>query len=166
MKIYLVGYMASGKTKIGKELSKLSGLDFADIDELFEQKYRISILDFFEKYGEGLFRQLEHQVLLDTVAMDNIIISTGGGTPCFFDNMDFILRNGRSVYLKLPPAALANRLRNIRKQRPLLKDLDNEDMERFIGEQLSFREGFYSRAEITVDGHGPDLKALLKNLEK
>jgi shikimate kinase len=165
VKIYLVGYMASGKTKLGRELAKISGLGFADIDELFEEKYRISIVDFFEKYGEELFRQLEHQVLLDTADMDDIVISTGGGTPCFFDNMDFILSHGRSVYLRLPPAALANRLKTIRKQRPLLKDLKVEEIDQFIAEQLKVREPFYSRAEFTVDGHGPDLKALFELLK-
>jgi|WetSurMetagenome_2_1015567.scaffolds.fasta_scaffold24088_1 shikimate kinase len=157
--------MASGKTKFGRELAKISGLGFADIDELFEEKYRISIVDFFEKYGEELFRQLERQVLIDTEQLDGMVIATGGGTPCFFDNMDFILRNGRSVYLRMPPAALANRLKSIRKQRPLLKDLKVEEIDQFIAEQLKAREPFYSRAEFTVDGHGPDLKALFELLK-
>ena len=165
MKIYLVGYMASGKTKIGREMSKISGLGFADIDDLFEEKYRISIPDFFDKYGESLFRQLEQQVLIQTAILDNMVISTGGGTPCFFDNMDFILQNGHSVYLKLPAAALVNRLKSIRKQRPLLKDLKSEELESFITGQLKTREPFYSRAEITIDGHGPDLKALYERLK-
>jgi shikimate kinase len=157
MKIYLIGYMASGKTNLGKEMAEISGFSFADLDELFEGKFRVSILEFFEKYGETMFRKLEQEILLDTAAMDNVIISTGGGTPCFFNNMDFILENGCSVYLKMPVPLLAARLATIRKKRPLLKDVSSEEMEEHISRQLKEREVFYLRADLVAEG--PDFNA-------
>ena len=90
MRIYLIGYMASGKTQIGHILANRLGFSFTDLDTVFEKQFRISVSDFFEKYDEQAFRLLEQKLLLETKNLDNIVISTGGGTPCFFDNMDFI----------------------------------------------------------------------------
>ena len=157
MKIYLIGYMASGKTNLGREMAAISGFGFADLDELFEEKYRVSILSFFEQYGETLFRQLEQQVLHETAAMEDVIISTGGGTPCFFDNMDFILKHGRAVYLKMPVPFLAARLSTVHKKRPLLKDIPDSAMEAHIEDQMKEREHFYLRANLVADG--PDFNA-------
>jgi len=152
MKIYLIGYMASGKTNLGREMAEAAGFSFADLDELFEEKYKVSILEFFEKYGEELFRKFEREILLETAALDNVVISTGGGTPCFFSNMDFILENGRSVYLKMPVSLLAARLSAIRKKRPLLKDVSSPDMEAHVARQLKEREAWYIRADIVAEG--------------
>lgn len=152
MKIYLIGYMASGKTNLGREIAEIAGMGFADLDELFEERYKVSIMEFFGKYGEDQFRKLERSILLETGAMDGIVISTGGGTPCFFDNMEFIRAHGRSVYLKMPAHLLANRLNGIRKKRPLLKDVEQNRMESHIAGQLDQRENFYLKANIVVEG--------------
>jgi len=152
MKIYLIGYMASGKTNIGRDLAALLDLRFADLDELFEEHYRISILDFFGKYGEEVFRKLEHKVLRETESLDGVVISTGGGTPCYFDNMDFIRRNGTSVYLRMTVPGLVARLKKIRKKRPLLLEVKESELEQFVMRQLEEREPFYLQASLVVDG--------------
>src|ERR1039457_4700587 len=98
MRVYLIGYMGSGKSRTGSEVASLLNWQFTDLDDLFEERYKISVLDFFEKYDEASFRNIERNLLHDTIDNDNIIISTGGGTACSFDNMDFINLHGTSVY--------------------------------------------------------------------
>ena len=90
MRIYLVGYMASGKSNLGQILAEKLGYAFVDLDYLFEERFRIRVLDFFEKYDEKGFRTIEQSLLHETTGWDNMVIATGGGTPCFFDNMDVI----------------------------------------------------------------------------
>jgi len=129
MKIYLVGFMASGKSVIGRKLAHELGFSFIDLDEEFERKYRITISSFFQKYGEPEFRILEHKILLETKNIDNHVISTGGGTPCFHDNMTFIKENGVSIYLKVSTPTLIHRLVNSRKSRPVLKMSSPDEIE-------------------------------------
>jgi len=93
VRVYLIGYMGSGKSRTGGEVAAKMDWRFTDMDDLFEEKYRISVLDFFEKYDENSFRNIERKLLHETILEDNMIIATGGGTPCFFDNMDFINNN-------------------------------------------------------------------------
>ena len=119
---------------------------FSDIDELFEARYHVSINDFFEKYGETTFRDIERELLLETARLENTIISTGGGTPCSKDNMNFIRNNGISVYLRMTSGELKVRLLNVRKKRPLLKDLEADMLEEWIKSQLQIREVFYLQA--------------------
>jgi shikimate kinase len=152
MKIYLMGYMASGKSKMGKELSGLTGLSFYDLDEIFEERYRIGIVEFFEKYGDGAFRQIEHQLLLETENLDNAIIATGGGTPCTDENIGFIKSQGISIYIRMTARDLFDRLKRVKKKRPLLKNLPMESLEQFIGEQLAEREPYYLQADYIIDG--------------
>lgn len=151
MRVYLIGYMASGKTRFGMELEAKTGYRFIDTDELFAERYRISILDFFEKYNEESFRKIEKELLLETLTYQDAIIATGGGTPCFFDNIDVIKRNGISIYLKMDVISLVNRLAIVRKKRPLLKDKTTSELESYIRTQIAERELFYSQADYTVD---------------
>jgi shikimate kinase len=151
MRIYLIGYMASGKTRMGQEISAISGYPFIDTDEWFEEKYRISVLEFFERYNEESFRKIENKILAETVNYGDAIIATGGGTPCFFDNMEFIKRNGISIYLKVDLMALVDRLSVFRKKRPLLKNIPVKELEPFVRTQLTERELFYNKADFTVD---------------
>ncbi len=152
MKIYLMGYMASGKSKMGKELSGLTGLSFYDLDEIFEERYRIGIVEFFDKYGDATFRQIEHQLLLETENLDNAIIATGGGTPCTDENIGFIKSQGISIYIRMTARDLFDRLKRVKKKRPLLKNLPIESLEQFIGEQLAEREPYYLQADYIIDG--------------
>lgn len=116
MRIFLVGYMYSGKTTIGKQLAKKLNISFVDLDQAIEQRYHVSIPVFFNKYGEDAFRILERNVLEIVSDMDDVVISTGGGTPCFGDNMDFILSKGSVVYRKMTSAAILSRESRSKKQ--------------------------------------------------
>jgi len=162
MKIYLIGYMASGKSHLGKELSVRTGLEFVDLDEVFEEKYRIGILDFFDKYGEGTFRQLEHQCLLETASLDHVIIATGGGTACTAENIEFIRENGTSFYIRLDLDLLTERLRKVKRQRPLLKNVPPCDLEQFVKNQLEEREQFYLQANHVFQGPVTDFEPLVE----
>jgi len=151
-RIFLIGYMASGKSWVGKELALITGLTFIDLDQLFETTFRITILDFFEKYGEPLFRKLESNLLDRVCEQENILVSTGGGTPCFHGNMDKILQHGLAIFLDMPVADLNRRIQLIRKKRPLLKDIPPEELEMFINSQLKSREPYYRKAHHTIPG--------------
>ncbi|MFZ4520391.1 MAG: shikimate kinase [Bacteroidales bacterium] len=162
VRIYLIGYMASGKSNFGRLLATKLGYAFIDLDYLFEERFRISVLDFFEKYDEQVFRKIERSLLHETLDMEDIVISTGGGTPCFFDNMDFIKYSGTSIYLYWTVPALVQRLRMVKRKRPLLKDVPPSDLEDKVIVHLAQRELFYTRADYTVQGEGFDLENLLK----
>jgi len=164
MRIYIVGYMASGKSVVGKDLAERLNYTFVDLDELFEERFRIAILEFFEKYDEAAFRQIESVLLHETSRYQNTVIATGGGTPCYFDNMDFILQQGKSVYLKMSSENLVKRLRVIRKKRPLLKGLKEDDLEQYVKSQLAKREPFYKKALLTVEGPNYNLEEILRSL--
>ena len=162
MKIYLIGYMASGKSRLGKELSTLTGLDLVDLDELFEEKYRIGIVDFFDKYGETTFRQLEHQLLLGTASLDNVIIATGGGTACSEENIAFIRENGISIYIRMEIGFLTERLKNVKRARPLLKNVPPDELGQFVKDQLKEREQFYLQADYVFQAPLSDCSSLVE----
>jgi shikimate kinase len=148
MRIYLTGYMVSGKTHLGMQLSALLGYAFTDLDELFEAHFHISIPDFFSKYQEAGFRKLEAEVLRETGRMERTVIATGGGTPCFGDNMSWIRSSGRSVYLRLEPELLASRLLKVKKYRPVLSHVPDPELPEFVRKHLSEREFYYLQADI------------------
>jgi shikimate kinase len=154
MRIFLTGYMGSGKSTLGKRLANKLKLNFIDLDEYFEQKFRSSISLFFERFGEDSFRKLEHEVLMEVIEKhSNIVISTGGGTPCYFNNMDLMNQSGTTVYLKLPPAVLASRLSNspFRYRRPKLKGLDTGTLLETVTNHLKEREAFYMQSELIIE---------------
>ena len=148
MRIYLVGYMYSGKTSVGKRLARQLGYAFVDLDELFEQRYRISIPDFFSRYDEAAFRKLEREVLLSTADTDNCVVSTGGGTPCFHNNMAFIKAHGLSIYLEASEGTVLNRKAKSKKARPVLDALSPDELRTFISKQLAERRPFYEQADL------------------
>lgn len=150
--VFIVGYMGSGKSTFGKRLAKQMDYDFIDLDKLFEETYKICIPNFFTKYGEEMFRRMEHELLIKNLGYDNMVVSCGGGTPCYFDNMDLMNAVGLTVYLKLTPAALANRLGCSRKERPLLQSLPGADLLEKIDNHLQQREPFYLKAQMVLDG--------------
>lgn len=160
MNFYLIGYMASGKSKLGRELSMLTGLSFLDLDEVFEERFKIGIVDFFEKYGDQAFRQIERQLLLETESLCNTIIATGGGTPCTEENIHFIKTNGCSIYIQMSVKDLVDRLKNVRRKRPLLKDVPLEELALFIADQLKEREPYYLQSDHVIAGPVVDLHSL------
>ena len=164
MRVYLVGYMGSGKSKNGKRIANKLGFDFYDIDVLFETKYQLSINDFFIKYGENLFRKIETEVLLSTKDFNNSVIATGGGTACFNENMEFINKNGTSIYFELSSKSLYNRLKESKKKRPLLVDYNEDELLKRIESQLKEREAFYKQAHYTIKGENLDVNEVVELL--
>ena len=157
--------MGSGKTTTGKKLASLLGWSFVDLDKKIEEHTGKSIPELFSQYGEVYFRYIESEVLKKMKSLTNTVISTGGGTPCHDDNMDFMLETGLTLYLKLTPAQLKSRLSETGAERPLLKDIDNGNLLSFIGNKLTLREKYYCRAEIQINGFDMDF-TLLHSLVK
>ena len=162
MKVFLIGYMASGKSHLGKELSELTGYPNVDLDDIFEERYRISVNDFFQKYDESSFRTLEQELLLETESLPNAIVSTGGGTPCFFRNIDFMKMNGVCIYLRVNPRILAERLLNVKRKRPLLKQVAPAEMESMVRKQLDEREPYYLQADHVIDAQSVSPEFIMK----
>lgn len=158
--------MGSGKTTSGKKLSKIMGYEFIDLDEMIENKFHITIPSIFDKYDEKTFRKLEQETLSDTFKTDNVVVSTGGGTPCFFDNIEQINSNGISVYLKMDSQSLMNRLLKSKRKRPLLEGKSHNELLSFIKTQLEWREQFYNKAGIIANGENPDIDFLAKEIQK
>lgn len=153
MKIYLIGYMGSGKTTIGKTVAEKLQWTFLDTDEIIEKRYEMEISEIFRLYGESEFRGAEQEILKELAGEENAVISTGGGAPCFFDNMEQMNITGKTFYINLPPNQLAERLLATNLDtRPLLARLSKEELEKFIVENLAKREQFYNLAHYKVSG--------------
>jgi shikimate kinase len=163
MRIFLIGFMGCGKTTFGKKLASALGYPFFDLDHQIEAQVKRSIPEYFAAHGEASFRQLESSVIQESEYPEDSVISTGGGTPCFNDNMEWMNANGLTIYLEMPPLALARRLEKGKSKRPLLKDLDENALVRFIEDKLSERAAFYSQAKLTIDGIHVNAEAV-KNL--
>lgn len=146
-RILLTGYMGAGKTTLGRALAERLGMTFIDLDQYIEQRFRKSISQIFAEKGEEGFRDIERRMLHEVAEFEDVIISTGGGTPCFFDNIDFMNSKGITVYLKVPVERLFIRLSIAHRQRPLIKDKNDEELRAFIAEQLAKREPHYSKAQ-------------------
>jgi len=166
MKLFLVGYMGSGKTTLGKHLANKLNYDFLDMDLFFENRFRITIYDFFQKYGQEQFRNIESRLLKETEFYDNTVFATGGGTACFFDNMDWMNSQGITIYVKMPAEALAYRLNKSRLKRPLIANLADEELKEYIQTQLNQREAFYNLATLTVDGFNAKTDDILQIIKE
>ncbi len=150
--IYIIGFMGSGKSTAGKKLASLLGWAFIDLDKSIEEYTGKTIPEIFSQDGETYFRAIETQLLRNPQSQTNTIISTGGGTPCHSDNMDFMLGTGLTLYLKLTPVQLKSRLSDSKDERPLIKDLEPQRLLSFIEKKLADREQWYDRSDIIVDG--------------
>lgn len=150
-RIILVGYMGSGKTTVGKALSKETGMMFYDLDWYIESRMRKSVSQIFAEKGEEGFRKIEYNMLHEVAEFEDVIISCGGGTPCFFDNMDYLNQQGDVVYLKATPETLYKHLLMAKVERPLLKGKSPEELIGYITEHLKERAPFYEKAKYTLD---------------
>ncbi|RFC53199.1 shikimate kinase [Brumimicrobium aurantiacum] len=145
--VFLIGFMGVGKTTLGKKIAKKLEYTFVDIDQKIESKFKISINEFFNKYGETTFRKEETKMLESIISEENnAIISVGGGLPCFNGNMELMNKSGVTCYLKRPPKELYHRLVNGKGNRPLLKELNDEELLLFIENKLNEREMYYNQA--------------------
>ena len=171
--IVLLGYMGCGKTKVGKKLSKKIGARFIDLDAEIEHFYSKSISQIFDDLGEIEFRKIERSILLKILDYDDFhILSLGGGTPCYFDNMELInKKTNLTFFLNLESKILAERLFSRKSTRPIIKSINNEsEMLSFVNKHLFERNIYYSKANYTINSNKRDVKKtcdeILKILEK
>ncbi|MFN3139091.1 MAG: shikimate kinase [Allomuricauda sp.] len=153
MKIVLLGYMASGKSTVGRLLARQLGISFVDLDDYIEQHQKKSIKDIFSEKGEIFFRKLEHQMLKEVLDSHTaVVLSTGGGTPCYANNMETILQQSdNSIYLNHSIPVLVERITKEKEHRPLVKNIPDNDLPEFVGKHLFERRPFYMQAEHRVD---------------
>ncbi len=167
-KIFLIGYMGSGKTTIGKSLAQKLNLQFVDLDLFIENRYRKKINDIFAERGETVFRELERKTLQEVAQFENVVVSTGGGTPCFFDNIELMNRLGHTIYLQVPIDELAARLELCKLNRPLVKDKNLTEIKEFVTQSLSKREAYYNRASFIFNAENlvtqQDIDTIVDNL--
>jgi shikimate kinase len=149
VRFFLIGFMGSGKSYVGKKLAELIGLEFIDLDEMIIQKAQKTIPEIFQEYGESHFRNLERECLFETQNFNKTIIATGGGTPCFFKNMEWMNSSGVTIYLNVATPILVNRLRKEIHGRPLIASKSEEELSEFINQKLIERQSFYEMAHIT-----------------
>ncbi|WP_164112889.1 MULTISPECIES: shikimate kinase [Sphingobacterium] len=149
--IFIVGFMGSGKTTIGKKLAAATGRQFVDLDHEIVTYIGMSIPEYFNRYGEDKFRDLERTFLKRQQGV-HAIISTGGGTPCFYDNMQWITENGIALYLQHTSKSLWSRLsKSDINKRPVLKGLNGDELLAFIESKLKERSPFYEQSQLIVD---------------
>ena len=146
-RIFLIGYMGAGKTTLGRALAAALGIEFIDLDYYIEERLCKSISQIFAEKGEEGFREIERRMLHEAGEFENVVISTGGGTPCFFDNIEYMNRQGATVFLDVPVERLFIRLSIARKKRPLIMGKSDEELRCFIAEQLAKRLPHYSKAK-------------------
>ena len=158
--------MGAGKTTAARRLAQRLGWEVADTDDLFEAKYKISVCDFFNKYDEPLYRKLESEVLKETESLENVVISTGGGTACYFDNMDWMNQHGLTVFLRISQKAVVDRLVHAKRKRPLAEGKTEEELTAFVEQHYTERLPFYEQARITVKAEDLDLDGLMKQIEE
>ena len=160
MRIYLVGYMSAGKSTTAKRLANRLGMEAFDTDRLFEERYHITVSDFFKKYDEPLYRKLETQILHDTLQYENAVIATGGGTACFNENMELMNQHGITVFLRISPQSAVVRLSQSKVRRPKVYGKSPEELEAFIQQNYAERMPFYEKAMLMVKGEDLDIEAL------
>ncbi|MBR0116068.1 MAG: shikimate kinase [Prevotella sp.] len=151
VRIIIIGYMGAGKTTVGKALANSLQLPFYDLDWYIEGRMRKTVAQLFAERGEEGFRQVERNMLHEVAEFEDIVISCGGGTPCFFDNMEYLNAQGETIYLKATPEVLYKHLQMGKTVRPLLRDKTPEETLDFINSQLAHREPFYNKAHHTLD---------------
>jgi shikimate kinase len=158
--VYIIGFMGSGKSTAGKRLATTLGWSFIDLDRKIEEVASKTIPEIFSQEGEDRFRSLETEVLRSLKSQVRTIVSTGGGTPCHGDNMEFMLKTGVTVYLKMSTSQLVSRLLGSTGDRPILKNVPDNKLYDFIDEKLTVREKFYNKANIVVEGINLDINNL------
>jgi shikimate kinase len=151
-RIYLLGFMGSGKTTHGKTIARMMGYDFVDMDKWIEETTGLTVPEIFNTQGEPWFREQERRAIVELSKRERVVIATGGGAPCHGDNMELMKQSGLTIYLKLSPEALLSRLKVSKNKRPLLEGKSEEEMRQTIKEMLHQREPFYNNADMIIDG--------------
>ena len=151
-RIFLIGYMGAGKTTLGKAFARVMGLTFIDLDWYIEERFHKTIRELFTARGENAFRDLERRMLHEVGEFEDVVISVGGGTPCFFDNVEYMNSVGETVFLDVDIRVLFRRLKIAKQQRPLLDGKSDEELMLFIQEALQKRLPYYIRAKHIFNG--------------
>lgn len=160
MRVYLIGYMGCGKSRLGRRLSEHMGVQFVDMDDYIEERNCKTVPQIFADHGEDGFRQRERKALEELSEFTDVIIATGGGAPCFFDNIDLMNKTGKTVFLNIDPAILADRLMSSKTERPLIKGKSRDELVAFIDDTLKKRKQFYSQAQFEITEPDFDLDRL------
>jgi shikimate kinase len=148
--VFLVGYMGCGKSTVGKMLAGRLGLQFIDMDVFLENRFHKTVSQLFAERGEDGFRRMERVALEEICGYQDTVVATGGGAPCFFDNMDVMNDAGTTVYIKASVEILSQRLRHGKAKRPLVSDKTDDELKAFIDGMLLLREPYYTKARLTV----------------
>jgi shikimate kinase len=165
MRIYLIGYMGSGKSKTAEALAKILKYSVTDTDKLVEERVGASIEHIFRTEGQEYFRDVEKDVLRQTAMFEKIVISTGGGTPCYHDNMNWMKENGTTVYLEANAGLLFHRLATNKSGRPLISELNDVELMEQITGHLAVRIPVYRKADIIVNAADLDVKELAARIK-
>jgi shikimate kinase len=161
--IFLIGMPSSGKSTLGRKLARALNYRFVDLDKLIVKEQKQSIPDIFSEKGEGYFREVESRILKETRPNQWLVVATGGGAPCFFDNMEFIKSNGLSIFLSVSPKELARRILNHGEDdRPLLSGVT--ELEKELNGRLENRNEYYSQADIIIDESACSIPGILKTI--
>jgi shikimate kinase len=163
MKIFLIGFMGCGKTHWGKELSQKLQIPFFDLDNVIEEKEEKDITSIFAEMGEEYFRMLEKDVLyMLTESHESFVMACGGGTPCFFNNIDYMKSRGTTVWINCSVDCLHSRLVNEKDKRPLISNIPDEELKGFIIKKFSDRKIFYQQAQVVLSEDDVTLDALIE----
>ncbi len=165
MKVYLIGFMASGKSTIGVELAKTLSYEFIDLDAYIEHKHKKTIKQMFESYGEDYFREIENEALREVSSYEgNTIIAAGGGTSCFYSSIDFMNKTGLTIYLKVEVAELLSRLIESKIDRPLLWGKTKQELNDYIIRVLDERKKYYEKAKVIIESSKPDVPQIAQTI--
>lgn len=163
--IFLVGFMAAGKSTLAKKIALKLNFDFIDLDEFIENTYQLSITQIFEKFGNQKFREIEHNSLLKLMDKQNTVISTGGGTPCYFSNMELMNQNGITIFIDVPLQVIIWRLKNAKNPRPMLKNIKPEEFDVFVNSLFFERLPFYSTAHMRFNPVDENLNFFIQKIK-
>lgn len=164
MIIFLVGFMGCGKSYVGRNLAPALGFDYVDVDKYIEEQEGLTIKEIFEQKGEAYFRVQEQKFIQELDTNQNLVVSTGGGAPCFFDNMDVMNEKGLTIYLNRNKEKTIWRLLKGQYKRPLIAHLNQEELEQFYDERLASRKPFYEKAQLHVGD--ADVDEIIEILKK
>lgn len=164
--VWLIGFMGSGKSTHGARLARSLDYTFTDMDEYITGKAGKSIPEIFSTQGEAAFREMERRAVEELSKLEGIVISTGGGAPCHHDLMDQMNRTGLTVYLRLSPEALADRLKKSKTRRPLIEGKSGDELTAWIRETLTVRETYYGKAQLVLDAIDLQSSALFRKVRE